>query len=109
MREPGSLDGTVAAPIGQMPARSWAQYIFVNQLTYGWDLASATGQDSTIPPSLLEAAHRAVRDIFVSGMPRMPELFDVEVPVGDRGDPDRAVRRCSSAAIPGFRPSRCPR
>ena len=32
--------------IGEMPARSWVELTFINQLTYGWDLAVATGQDS---------------------------------------------------------------
>ena len=44
--------------------------VFVNQLTHGWDLATATGQDATIPPSLLEVADRLVRGVFML-MPRI--------------------------------------
>jgi uncharacterized protein (TIGR03086 family) len=86
MKEQGSLDGTVASPLGEMTARAWGQLVFVNQVTYGWDLATATGQDRTIPPPVLEVADRLVRGPF-SGMPRMPELFDVEVPVSDSATP----------------------
>jgi uncharacterized protein (TIGR03086 family) len=86
MKEPGSLAGTVASPFGEMAAGAWAQLVFVNQVTYGWDLATATGQDATIPAPLLEVADRLVRGPF-SGIPRMPELFDVEIPVGESATP----------------------
>jgi uncharacterized protein (TIGR03086 family) len=89
MNEPGCLEGMVASPLGEMPASVWARFVFVNQLTHGWDLATATGNDATIPPSLLEVADRLVRGIFLAQgmMPRMPELFDVEVPVSDTATP----------------------
>jgi uncharacterized protein (TIGR03086 family) len=86
MSEPGRLEGRVTSPLGEMPASNWAQFVFVNQLTHGWDLATATGQDATIPPSLVEVADRLVRGAF-SGIRRMPELFDVEVPVSDTATP----------------------
>jgi uncharacterized protein (TIGR03086 family) len=69
-----------------MPAKSWVELTFINQLTYGWDLAAATGQDSTIPAALLEDADRLSRGVVML-MPRMPELFDEEVPVGDTASP----------------------
>jgi len=86
MNEPGRLDGTVASPFGEMSAATGARLAFVDQLTHGWDLAAATGQDPTIPESLLEAAARLARG-ELSRLPRRPELFDVEVPVSEAATP----------------------
>jgi uncharacterized protein (TIGR03086 family) len=86
MEEPGRLERTVVSPFGEMHADLWARFAFVNQLTHGWDLATAIGRDATIPPSLLEVADRLVRGVF-SLVPREPELFDVEVPVSDAATP----------------------
>jgi uncharacterized protein (TIGR03086 family) len=86
LNEPGSLDRTFASPVGEMPAKWWVELTFINQLTYGWDLAVATGQNSTIPPALLEDADQLVRGVVML-MPRIPQLFDVEVPVSDSASP----------------------
>jgi uncharacterized protein (TIGR03086 family) len=86
LKEPGSLDRSFPSPFGEMPARWWAELTFINQLTYGWDLATATGQGSTIPASLLDDADRLVRGVLML-MPRTPEMFDVEVPVSDTASP----------------------
>jgi uncharacterized protein (TIGR03086 family) len=86
MSEAERLDRRVASPFGDMSGRLWARFALVNQVTHGWDLATATGEDATIPPSLLEAADRWARGLF-GGMPRTPELFDVEVPVSDAATP----------------------
>jgi uncharacterized protein (TIGR03086 family) len=102
LNEPGSLEGNVASPIGEMPAKSWVELTFINQLTYGWDLAAATGQDSTIPAGLLEDADRLIRGVLML-MPRMPELFDEEVPVSDTASPtERFV--AFLGRDPGFAP-----
>jgi uncharacterized protein (TIGR03086 family) len=89
---PGSLGGNVTSPLGEMASGTWVQFVLVNQLTHGWDLATATGQDARIPPKLLAHADRLVRDLFFargafSGLPRTPELFDVEVPVSESATP----------------------
>jgi uncharacterized protein (TIGR03086 family) len=108
MKASAGLEGMVASPLGEMHAGVWARFVFVNQLAHGWDLATATGQDATIPPSLLEVADRLVRDMFFtqgmfSGIPRMPELIDVEVEVGDSATPtDRYV--AFLGRDPGFKP-----
>jgi uncharacterized protein (TIGR03086 family) len=86
MKAPGRLEGTVASPFGEMPAGMGARFAFVDQLTHGWDLATATGQDPTIPASLLEVADRLARG-ELSMLPRRPELFDVEVPVSNEATP----------------------
>jgi uncharacterized protein (TIGR03086 family) len=86
LNEPGLLDRSIPSPIGEMPAKWWVELTFINQLTYGWDLATATDQGSTIPASLLEDADRLVRRVLML-MPRTPELFDEEVSVSETASP----------------------
>jgi uncharacterized protein (TIGR03086 family) len=89
MKQPGRLAKTIELPIGEMFAVTWARFVFVDQLTHGWDLATATGQDATIPQLLLEAAEQVMRDEFIGfgGGSRRPESFDVAVPVNDSATP----------------------
>jgi uncharacterized protein (TIGR03086 family) len=86
MKASDGLKGMVASPFVEMPAGVWARFVFVTQLTHGWDLATATRQDAEIPPSLLEVADRLVRSLFV-GMFRPPEVIDTEVEVSDSATP----------------------
>lgn len=86
MNQPGRLAGTVSLPFGDMFAVTWVRYVLVDQVTHGWDLATATGQDPTIPPSLLEVVDQLVRGEF-SGTARRPESFDAPVPVDDSATP----------------------
>jgi len=86
MNEPGRLERTVASPFGDGHAGHWARFVFVNQVTHGWDLATATGRDATIPAALLDVADRLARGVF-GAIPRTPGLFDVEVPVNDAATP----------------------
>jgi uncharacterized protein (TIGR03086 family) len=86
MKASDGLEGMVASPFVEMAAGSWARFVFVNQLTHGWDLATATRQDAEIPPSLLEVADRLVRGPFIF-MSRTPGGVDLEVEVGDSATP----------------------
>jgi uncharacterized protein (TIGR03086 family) len=86
MSQPERMTGTVALPFGEMFAATWVRFVFVDQVAHGWDLATATGQDPAIPPSLLEVAEPLARGEF-SGISRRPESFDVEVPVSDSATP----------------------
>ena len=70
LNEPGSLDGSIPSPFGEMPAKWWVELTFINQLTYGWDLATATDQGSTIPAALLDDADGLVRGVLML-MPRI--------------------------------------
>jgi uncharacterized protein (TIGR03086 family) len=41
---PGALERTVQAPFGELPGAAFAQFVVLDGLVHGWDLASATGQ-----------------------------------------------------------------
>jgi uncharacterized protein (TIGR03086 family) len=52
---PGALEGTLAGA-GGMPAMQIFGIAFCDQLIHGWDLARATGQDTTMPEDLAALA-----------------------------------------------------
>jgi uncharacterized protein (TIGR03086 family) len=54
---------------------------FADQLLHGWDLAKATGQDTTMPPGLAEAAYQTIHGKFTDEQRK--GVFKPEVKVGD--------------------------
>jgi len=54
---------------------------FSDQLVHGWDLATATGQDATMPAGLAEAAYDVIHGRFSAE--QRPGVFEPEVPVPD--------------------------
>src|SRR5450432_576755 len=54
---------------------------FSDQLLHGWDLARATGQDTTMPDSLPEAAYQAIHGLFTEE--QRHGVFKPELPVRD--------------------------
>jgi len=54
---------------------------FSDQLLHGWDLACATGQDTTMPDGLAEEAYGAVHGQFTEE--QRQGVFKPEVPVAD--------------------------
>jgi uncharacterized protein (TIGR03086 family) len=57
---------------------------FADRLLHGWDLATSTGQDATMPEGLAEA-YGVVRGAFTDEQPT--GVFDAEVEVGDDASP----------------------
>jgi uncharacterized protein (TIGR03086 family) len=53
---------------------------FSDQLLHGWDLATATGQDSTMPDGLADAAYQMIHGRFTDE--QRQGIFKPEVPVG---------------------------
>ncbi len=49
-------DGVLASTIGHMPATQALGIAFCDNLIHGWDLARSTGQETTMPDGLAEAA-----------------------------------------------------
>jgi uncharacterized protein (TIGR03086 family) len=54
--QPGVMEGTVKGSQGDVPAMQIIGIAFCDQLIHGWDLAKATGQDTTMPTDLAETA-----------------------------------------------------
>ncbi len=52
---PGALDAPCAVSYGPVPGSVYAGHRIVDVLVHGWDLAVATGQDTTLAPDLVSA------------------------------------------------------
>ncbi len=80
MRAEGVLDRNWEMPFGSMPGTMMAGIAFWEHLVHGWDLAKATGQDTTIPDDLANEALELVTPM--DAMLRMPGVCGpkVEVP-----------------------------
>ena len=81
---PGAMAAPCAVSYGPVPGEIYAGHRFVDVLIHGWDLAKATGQDTTLPADLVEACFEVVepqKDLLsASGM------FGSDVKVPDGAD-----------------------
>lgn len=57
---PGALDAPCAVSYGPVPGAVYAGHRLVDVLIHGWDLAAATGQDTTLDAELLEACRQVI-------------------------------------------------
>jgi len=91
--QPGVIDGMLNE--GQLPAAVMLGIAFCDQLVHGWDLATATGQDATMPADLASAA-LAFIDGKIPGRSRGPgQNFEDAVPVAeDASDQDKLIAYC---------------
>jgi uncharacterized protein (TIGR03086 family) len=59
-RRPGALDAPCAVSYGPVPGSVYAGHRFLDVFIHGWDLAAATGQDTTLDPGLMEACREVI-------------------------------------------------
>jgi len=92
-RRPGALQRVVALPIGEVPAEVALGMALTDAVVHGWDLAAATGQDSTIDDRvagpLLAAAQAAITDELrqpagARAVFAQPVPIDPDSPAGER-------------------------
>ena len=57
-RRPGALDAPCAVSYGPVPGSVYAGHRFIDGFIPGWDLAAATGQDTTLDPDLIRACRQ---------------------------------------------------
>lgn len=72
---------------GRLPVENYLGQMFVDALVHSWDLAVATGQDTTLDPELCAVAYEqssAVREMIDGA--REAGIFGAEVPVADDAD-----------------------
>jgi uncharacterized protein (TIGR03086 family) len=62
---------------------------FSDTLLHGWDLARATGQDSTMPAGLAEAAYGMIHGRFTEEQRK--GVFNPELPVGPTASPQQQL------------------
>ena len=89
---PGALDAPCAVSYGPVPGSVYAGHRTVDVFVHGWDLAVATGQDTTLDPELVEACRSIVEPqidiLHGSGM--------FGVPIGTPADADAQTRLLNS-------------
>jgi uncharacterized protein (TIGR03086 family) len=54
-KAPGAMEQPVGVSYGPVPGEVYAGHRFIDVLIHGWDLAKATGQDTTLDPDLVQA------------------------------------------------------
>ncbi|MER6900900.1 TIGR03086 family metal-binding protein, partial [Amycolatopsis sp. NPDC000740] len=78
-------------PWGPMPGRAVLGYLVLEHVVHGWDLATATGQESPFGDALVQAADGIARGLSEQDL-RQPYMFAVPVRVpGDAPLLDRLV------------------
>ena len=79
---PGALGAPCAVSYGPVPGSVYAGHRFIDVLIHGWDLATATGQDATLDPELVDAAYSLLQE--QADMVRASGMFgdDILVPAG---------------------------
>lgn len=63
---------------GPVPGSVYAGHRLIDVLIHGWDLATATGQDATLDPELVDAAYRLLRE--QADMVRASMMFGEDLP-----------------------------
>jgi uncharacterized protein (TIGR03086 family) len=96
-RRPGAMEAPCAVSYGPVPGEVYCGHRTMDVVIHGWDVAQATGQDTTIAPELVEACFEIVEPqldlLIASGMFNT----DVKAPAG-------ADRQTQLLAILGRRP-----
>jgi uncharacterized protein (TIGR03086 family) len=92
---PGALDRSVSLPVGDMPGHMALALALTDAVVHGWDLATATGQDTTIDDELA-AVLLAGAEQMVGPPMRQPDgampVFAPPVTVGsERPAADRLI------------------
>lgn len=87
--EPASLGRLVEAPFGRVPGAAVLGVYLAENLTHGWDLATATGQHPEADPALVGPAHAVMQRVLpAEGREDVP--FDAPIePALDAGPTER--------------------
>jgi len=71
-RAPGAMEAPCAVSYGPVPGEIYCGHRFLDVLIHGWDIATSTGQDTSLDPGLVEACFEVLEpqiDMLVgSGM-----------------------------------------
>jgi uncharacterized protein (TIGR03086 family) len=86
VRGDGVMDRDWEMPFGTMPGAMMARIAFMEHLTHAWDVAKATGQDSTLPADLVVECVEVVTPM--DEMLRMPGVCGPAVDIPDDASPE---------------------
>jgi uncharacterized protein (TIGR03086 family) len=95
-RAPGAMEAPCAVSYGPVPGSVYCGHRFVDVLVHGWDVATSTGQDTTLDPELVEACLEVIE-------PQM-DMLAASGAFGNRLDvPDDASPQTQLLALLGRR------
>jgi uncharacterized protein (TIGR03086 family) len=80
-----AMDAPVAVSYGPVPGSVYAGHRFLDVLIHGWDLAVATGQDTTLDPDLVAACFEVIEPQL--DLLKGSGMFGTEIPVAADADP----------------------
>ena len=80
---PGALERTAMTPFGEMPVARIMMGTVMDQLVHCWDLARATGQDTTLDSEMVEFAYGMLVSGGFADMGRQAGFVGPEVGVPD--------------------------
>ena len=80
--EPGALERRVHMPFGDIPGSAAVSIHFLDIVVHGWDLARATGQDTTIEPDLAAEALDISHGLLSPEL-RATGVFGPEIPISE--------------------------
>lgn len=80
---PGALDQTATTPFGEMPVERIMMGTVMDQLVHCWDLARATGQDTSLDTGMVEFAYGMLVSGGFADMGRQAGFVGAAVPVPD--------------------------
>jgi uncharacterized protein (TIGR03086 family) len=84
-RAPGAMEKPCAVSYGPVPGSIYCGHRFLDVLVHGWDVATSTGQDTTLDVELVEACLEVVEPQLE--MLRGSGAFGTLVEVGDDASP----------------------
>jgi uncharacterized protein (TIGR03086 family) len=76
---PGAMEATCHLSFGDFSGADYAAQLFMDTLIHGWDIASATGQDTRLDPDLVSACMPIAQQI--TSMARDSGVFGDDLPV----------------------------
>jgi uncharacterized protein (TIGR03086 family) len=62
------MERTITTPMGEMPGEAFARFVAFDGLLHGWDIATATGLDYTVPADVVAAVDEFARVALTSEM-----------------------------------------
>jgi uncharacterized protein (TIGR03086 family) len=91
------MDAMCAVSYGPVAGAVYAGHRYIDVLIHGWDVAKATGQDTTLAPELVEACWAIVE-------PQKDELAASGAFGDDHDVPEDADRQTALLALLGRKP-----
>ena len=96
--QPGTLEKVASTPFGDMPMSQFLAGTWLDQFSHCWDLANATGLDTTLEPELVDFAFPMLKSGFAD-MGREAGFIGPEIAL-----PDGASRQDQMMAYMGRQP-----